>query len=89
MRKLALLTTALIFTGANLALALPAAPSGATGQHLSSSPDGEILLVRNDRTARRSRKARRNRAEAGPTCEICRLATRCNERGKHSGGLTA
>jgi hypothetical protein len=65
MRKLALLTTALIFTGTNLALALPAAPLGATGQGLSSGLDSEILLVRNDKKSKKVKKSSKKSSGGG------------------------
>ena len=57
MRKLAILTTALLFTGGNLALAVPAGPAVATGQALSSGLDSNTLLVRNDKKSKKVKKS--------------------------------
>lgn len=63
MRKLALLSTALIFTGVNLALAVPAAPVGVIGQALTSDSDSKILLVRNDKKSKKVNKSKNKKAK--------------------------
>lgn len=57
MRKTVLLATALMFTGANLAFALPAAPVGTAGQGLSALSDGEITLVTDNKKAKKAKKS--------------------------------
>lgn len=57
MRKTALFTTAFIFAGANLAIALPAAPVGATRHGLSAGTDSKVLLVRNDKKSKKAKKS--------------------------------
>jgi hypothetical protein len=54
MRKSALLATALIFAGANLAFAFPVPTN--SGQGISSS-DGSITLVRDTKKSKKAKKS--------------------------------
>ena len=66
MRKAALLATAFLFAGANLALALPAAPVGAAGQGFSAGSEGPLTLVSSQKkSAKKSESKKKNAKKSG------------------------
>ncbi|PZR87675.1 MAG: hypothetical protein DI537_25685 [Stutzerimonas stutzeri] len=55
MRKATLLATALLFAGAQLAVAMPA--SFGAGQSLTQSSDGMVTLVASDKKGKKAKKS--------------------------------